>query len=429
MTPRDKVLAALEHRPGPVPADFGSTGVTGMHVSCVAELRRHFGLAEHPVRICEPFQMLGEIEPDLIEALGSDAIGVSGRGTMFGFPLESWRDWRTPWGQVVMVPEGFRVREEPGGDVYIYPAGETTVPPSGHLPARGYFFDAIVRQPPIVEDQLDPRDNCEEFTLLTPAELAHWEKEISRVRGSRHAVHASFGGTGFGDIALVPAAFLKHPRGVRDVTEWYVSLIERPDFIHAVFEYQCGIALKNLETFAEIAGDAVDVLFVCGTDFGTQASQFCSRATFDALWLPYYRRVNDWVHRHTKWKTFKHTCGAVWPLIPNLLEAGFDILNPVQCSATGMDPRRLKAEFGDRLVFWGGGVDTQRTLPFGTPDEVRAQVTERLEVFLRAAASCSTPSTTSRPAPPSRTSSRWWTPSAISTAAPKRRADRGRGDA
>lgn len=381
MSPREKVLAALHHRPGPVPVDFGSTGVTGMHASCVAALRRHYGLPEHPVKICEPFQMLGEIEPDLGEALGSDAIGVSGRGTMFGFPLENWREWRTPWGQVVLVPDGFRVREEPSGDVYVFPAGDMTVPASGHMPRGGYFFDAIVRQPPIDEDKLDPRDNCEEFALLAPEDITHWKNEIARVRGSRHAVHASLGGTGFGDIALVPAAFLKHPRGIRDVSEWYISLVERRDYIHAVFDYQCGIALKNLETFAGIAGDAIDVLFVCGTDFGTQASQFCSRATFDDLWAPYYRRVNDWVHRHTKWKTFKHTCGAVRPLIPNLLDAGFDILNPVQCSAADMDPGRLKAEFGDRLVFWGGGVDTQRTLPFGTPAEVRAQVTERLKVF------------------------------------------------
>lgn len=381
MTPRQKVLAALNHRPGPVPADFGSTGVTGMHASCVAALRRHFGLAEHPVKICEPFQMLGEIEPDLVEALGSDAIGVSGRGTMFGFAQENWKEWRCPWGQVVLVPGDFRVREEPDGDVYIFPEGDTTAPASGHMPRSGYFFDAIVRQPPLEEDRLDPRDNCEEFQPLAPADIAHWESEIARVRGGDHAVHASLGGTGFGDIALVPAAFLKHPRGIRDVTEWYVSLIERRDYIHAVFSYQCDVALKNLETFARIAGDAIDVLFVCGTDFGTQASQFCSRATFDELWAPYYRRVNDWVHRHTKWKTFKHTCGAVYPLIPQLIEAGFDILNPVQCSATGMDPRRLKAEFGDRLVFWGGGVDTQHTLPFGTPAEVRTQVTERLKIF------------------------------------------------
>jgi uroporphyrinogen-III decarboxylase len=120
---------------------------------------------------------------------------------------------------------------------------------------------------------------------------------------------------------------------------------------------------------------------VCGTDFGTQRSQFCSGATFDALYAPYYRQINDWIHRHTPWKTFKHSCGAIRPLIDRFIDVGFDIINPVQCSATGMDPARLKADFGDRLVFWGGGVDTQHTLPFGTPAEVRAQVTDRLRTF------------------------------------------------
>lgn len=381
MTPRQKVLDAINHRSGPVPADFGSTGVTGMHASCVAALRRHYGLDEHPVRICEPFQMLGEIEPDLVEALGSDAIGISGRGTMFGFAQENWREWRTPWGQTVLVPGDFRVREQPNGDLFIFPQGDTSAPASGHMPRNGYFFDAIVRQEEIDEDRLDPADNCEEFQPLSADDIAHWEREIARVRGSDYAVHASFGGTGFGDIALVPAAFLKHPRGIRDISEWYISLVERRDYVHAVFEYQCEVALRNLATFAAIAGDAVDVLFVCGTDFGTQSSQFCSRATFNELWAPYYRRVNDWVHRNTAWKTFKHSCGSVYPLIPDLIEAGFDILNPVQCSAAAMDPVRLKAEFGDHIVFWGGGIDTQSTLPFGTPEEVRAQALDRMRIF------------------------------------------------
>ena len=381
MTPRAKTLAALQHRGGPVPVDFGSTGVTGIHASCVEALRRHYGLEPHPVRICEPFQMLGEIEPDLVDALGSDLIGLSGRGTMFGFAQEGWHEWRTPWGQVVLVPEGFRPREDPAGDVYLFPEGDPSVPPSGHMPAGGYFFDAIVRQEPIDEDRLDPRDNCEEFKPLAAEDIAHWQREIARVQDSPYAVHASFGGTGFGDIALVPAAFLKRPRGIRDISEWYVSLLARPDYVHAVFDYQCEVALKNLEVFAGIAGDAIDVLFVCGTDFGTQSSQFCSVATFDELWAPYYRRVNDWVHRHTNWKTFKHSCGAVYPLIERFIDVGFDILNPVQCSAVGMAPERLKAEFGQRIVFWGGGVDTQKTLPFGTPEQVRVQVIERLRAF------------------------------------------------
>ena len=121
--------------------------------------------------------------------------------------------------------------------------------------------------------------------------------------------------------------------------------------------------------------------FVCGTDFGTQTSAFCSVATFRELWFPYYKRVNDWVHANTAWKCFKHSCGSVERFFESFIEAGFDIINPVQCSAAGMDPAELKRKYGSRLVFWGGGVDTQKTLPFGTPQEVREEVLRRCEIF------------------------------------------------
>ena len=325
--------------------------------------------------------MLGEVEKDLAQALGSDCVGAMGRGTMFGFPNEGWHEWKTPWGQVVLVPEGFRTREDSSGDVYVFPEGDTSVPPSGHMPASGYFFDAMVRQEPIDEDNLNPADNCEEFTLMESADIEHWQRTFGQMGGETRAVVSGIGGTGFGDIALVPAAFLKHPKGIRDISEWYMALLEEPDYVHQVFDYQCNIALQNLETFAKLAGDSIDVITICGTDFGTQNSQFCSPATFDELYAPYYRRINAWIHEHTSWKTFKHSCGAVRPLIDHFIDVGFDILNPVQCSATGMDPDEIKAEFGDRVVFWGGGVDTQKTLPFGTPAEVRAQVMDRLRAF------------------------------------------------
>ena len=97
--------------------------------------------------------------------------------------------------------------------------------------------------------------------------------------------------------------------------------------------------------------------------------------------MPYYKRVNGWIHAHTGWKTLKHTCGAIEPFMELLIEAGFDIINPVQCSAAGMDPELIKKKHGDRLVFWGGGVDTQKVLPFGTEKEVRAQVLDRCGIF------------------------------------------------
>jgi uroporphyrinogen-III decarboxylase len=122
-------------------------------------------------------------------------------------------------------------------------------------------------------------------------------------------------------------------------------------------------------------------MYVCGTDFGTQTSAFCSVATFRELWFPYYQRVNHWVHTKTSWKCFKHSCGSVERFLESFIEAGFDIINPVQCSATGMDPAELKRKYGSRLVFWGGGVDTQKTLPFGSPRDVREEVLRRCEIF------------------------------------------------
>jgi len=155
----------------------------------------------------------------------------------------------------------------------------------------------------------------------------------------------------------------------------------RKDYIHAVFQTQLEIELQNLEKIRAAAGNLIDVYMLCGTDFGTQNSTFCSLATFRDLWLPYYKEVCGWIHKNTSWKCFKHSCGSVVKFIDSFIEAGFDILNPVQCSAAGMDPGQLKERFGDRIVFWGGGVDTQETLPFASPAEVHEQVLRRCEIF------------------------------------------------
>ncbi len=191
----------------------------------------------------------------------------------------------------------------------------------------------------------------------------------------------SFANTSFGDIALVPAPFLKHPKGIRDVEEWYVSIASRPGYIYEVFDRQCEIAVANLERIFQAVGDRVTAVYLTGTDFGMQTGPFVSPKTYRQLYQPFHRRLNDWIHDHTCWKTFIHSCGSIVALLDDFVEAGFDIVNPVQCSAADMDPRELKRRFGDRVVFWGGGVDTQRTLPFGTPDQVRAEVRDRIRAF------------------------------------------------
>jgi len=195
------------------------------------------------------------------------------------------------------------------------------------------------------------------------------------------AVIANFGDTGLGDIALVPAPFLKYPKGIRDITEWYMSTVMRPDYIKTVFDRQTDIAIENMKTLKEVVGDTVDIAFICGTDFGTQDSQFCSPETFDDLWLPYYQKINNWIHENTQWKTFKHCCGSIDPLLPSFIKAGFDIINPVQINATGMDPQYLKNQYGSQVTFWGGGVDTQKMLPYGKPEEVKEQVLRNCEIF------------------------------------------------
>lgn len=373
MTSKQRIRASIEHRaPDRVPVDFGSAAVTGIHCSVVEDLRRHFGLEERPVKVHEPYQMLGLIEDDLRDALGIDTVPIPPYKTLFGFPNENWKEFRTWWGQTILVSEHF-VTEARADGLYIFPEGDRSAPPSGHMPSTGYFFDTIIRQEPIDEDNLDLAANLEEFGALANAELAHWRNHAEHLRGADKAVVAHLPGTALGDIALVPAPFLKHPRGVRDITQWYMLLAEDPAFVGELFDRQAEIALGCLQQLHGAIGDVLDIAVVCGTDFGTQESTFCSVEAFREIWLPRYQRITNWIRTHTNWKTFKHSCGAVETLVPSFIEAGFDCLNPVQCSARGMDAAHLKQTYGERLCFWGGGVNTQRTLPFGTPEEVRAR--------------------------------------------------------
>lgn len=384
MTSRERLAAALDHRqPDRIPVDFNGTAVTGMHVKCVIGLRRHYGLEERLVKVHEPYQMLGWIDDDLQTALGIDVEGVYGPDTMFGYRNENWQPWRMDDGTEVLMSGNFKTTKDSNGDTLVFPKGDRSAPPSGRLPKNGFFFDTIIRQEPIAEDRLDPADNLEEFGPIMEETLDHFERESRRAGATGRGIVASFGGTALGDIALVPAPGLPHPRGIRDVEEWYVSTLTRRPYVHKVFEGQTETALANLGKIFARVGNQVQAVFTCGTDFGTQQSTFCSIAAFRELYMPYYKRVNDWIHAHTAWKTFKHSCGAVASLIPSFIDSGFDILNPVQLSAAGMDPRKLKTEFGRDIVFWGGGVDTQKALAFGTPEEVRAQVLERCEVLGR----------------------------------------------
>ena len=385
MNSRQRVQAALEHRPPDrTPRDFGASAVTGISASFIYRLRRVLGLPEKPIPIYCPYQMLGEVEEDLRRLLRVDTLSMRPTGNLFGFDNTPVKPFTMNDGTPVLVPEAFNTVYEPGGRLYQYARGDRNYPPSGVMPAGGFYFDATVRAKPVDDDaDLDPADNLEEFTLLSDEALKEAEHEAKELfAGTDYAiVSGGPGGTGLGDIAFVPGTMLPDPKGIRDLQDWYISPLIRPDYIKEVFDKQTDIAVENLKLYHQAVGDRLSVITLCGADFGNQRSLMLSVEMFREMYLPYYKKMTDWIHAHTTWKVFKHCCGAIEPLLPYLIEAGFDIMNPVQVSAAGMEPETLKQKYGDKLTFWGGGVNTQSTLPYGTPKEVREEAARHARIF------------------------------------------------
>lgn len=385
MTSRERVLAAINHQqPDRVPIDFGATGQTGISVCALRRLRDYLGLPAVQPDVFEMVQMLGVVDEDLRQMMQSDVIGMNHPEDSLGVPDTGRKKLFTmPDGTTCRVNEGNEWDVLPDGSIQMYPQGDRTAPPSLHMPAGGYFFDIIDRAPEVDEDNLTPREDFKNFFSVMSDETArYYEKESRRLfTETDYAVIGNLAGAGFGDPGAIPAPFEKHPKGIRKFDEWVMAQALYPEYVMEVFEMQTEFMLKNLEIYKQACGDNIQICWVSGTDFGTQNAAFMSTDMFRQLYKPYYKRVCDWIHQNTNWKTFFHTCGSVVTLLDDFVDMGMDIINPVQLSASGMDAKMLKEKYGDKLVFWGGGVDTQAVLPQGTPEEVAAQVTERLPIL------------------------------------------------
>jgi hypothetical protein len=384
MTSRERVIAALMHEESDrIPIDLGATGQTGINASVLYGLRRELGLEEHPIRICEPFQMLGEVEEDLRVALGVDSVALWCPITLFGTRIGTWRDWRMDDGTPVLMPGDFVYDELDDGSKVVYPQGDRAAAPSLCMPKDGYFFDNINRAPPFDEDDLDPkRDFADLYGVFSDEEARLIEQSAKRLYESTDcAIHFNFNGGGFGDAAVIPGPYEKSPRGIRRLDEWYMAHLLYPEYLSELFAWQADIALKNLRIIKEAVGDRIATINISCSDFGGQQGELISVDAFREFYKPNYAKLNGWVHDNTNWKTHFHCCGSIVNLLQDFAECGVDVLNPVQVSAHGMDPRMLKDKYGRSFTFWGGGVDTQKTLPFGTPEEVRREVRERLEIF------------------------------------------------
>lgn len=384
MNSRERVRAALAHKqPDMVPMDLGGCGQTGMNASTVFQLRKALGLPEKPISIAEPYQMLGKIDLDLLEKVGGDVVPLWNPTNLMGTSPRCNQAFAMPDGTPTLMSETFEYDLGEDGSIYVYPQGDRSAPYSLHMPNGGYFFDNINRAPEFDEDALTPvEDFKDSYNVHSQETCEYWEKESIRLyEETEFSVMGVLGGMGLGDSAELPGPFLKYPKGIRSMEDWLMAHHLYPEYIEAVFNLQTEVMLKNLELYRQSVGDRIDSIWISGTDFGTQNSLFLSREMFRELYFPFYKKVNDWIHANTGWKTFYHSCGAVADLIPDFIEMGVDILNPVQCSARGMEPVDLKKKFGDKVTFWGAGVNTQQTLPKGTPEEVRKEVLERCEIF------------------------------------------------
>lgn len=380
MTSRERVLASLAREPiDRVPIDFGGTRQSGISIFAYARLREHLRSCDlhprndsaatpprsprPPPRIFDLFQLLAEIEPDLAARFGADCVALNRRAVAFGLPNEAWKPWRLRDGTAVEVPGGFAPETLPDGDLVLRRGGEIIA----QMPARGFYFDRLEKYPGALHPDLDSW----EPPRLSAADLAHYRTEAERLhRTTDQAVVAALG----------PPFELFNGLGQGGFEDWMVTFASEPDYVTQLYRKLTDAWLENLEAFHGAVGDRVHVLQIAD-DFGTQAGPFLSTGAFRELVMPAYQRGLDWVHARTPWKVLLHSDGALVPLLPSIIEMGVDILNPVQTTAAGMDPRRLKADFGDRLAFWGGSCDCQGTLVRGTPAQVAAEARAHLDAL------------------------------------------------
>lgn len=363
MNSRERVLLAINHRePDRVPIDLGGTRQSGIAAASYHRLKQLLHLST-PTRVFDAFQMLSEVERPIRERFGADVIGLYRPSVAFGIRNENWKPWHLFDGTPVEMPGDFHPVTEACGDVVLVRDGK----PIARMPENGFYFDRLETYPGAAHVDLRtfhppllPEEDCEFYRQQSEALYQNTDLAIVAPLGPPYELFYGLGTGGF--------------------ESWIVTFATEGDYVAELYEILITAWLENLRRFVDAVGDRVQILQICD-DFGTQQAPFLSVKMFRERLLPFYRRGMDWIHQHTNMKVMLHSDGALYPLIPSLIEMGVDILNPIQTSAHGMDPVRLKAEFGDRLTFWGGSLDCQQTLPFGSPDQVAREVKEHVGVL------------------------------------------------
>lgn len=343
MTSRERVQRTLNHQePDRIPVDLGGSIVTSITKNAYASLRNLLGLPATKPEIIDIVQQLPGVEEDLIKELKIDTIPLSaGASSSWQLRIEEEGDYlffSDEWGSRLRMPKK-------GGlyfDWYEYPIKESTM-------------DALKKF-----KWPDPDDSARYKGLKDKA------KEL--YENTEYAIVGS---------ALSGGGIFEQPERVRGAPEFLMDLVSNEKFADALMEGFTDFYLREFSHFLDEAGDYIQVI-VYWNDMSGQNAPLISPDLYRRLIKPKEKRLFSLIKKKTNAKLFYHCCGAAYEFIPDLIEIGVDILNPVQVSAAGMDTQKLKKEFGKDIVFWGGGCDTQRVLPFGTVHEIKEEVKRRI---------------------------------------------------
>ena len=373
MNSRERVKKALNfEKPDRVPIDLGAMRASGISATVYAEVKKRLGLTG-PIKIFDSMQLLAEVELESLDVLGVDVVPLEGSlASWCASPAEAGQKRTLFSGVEVYFPPGVKLRVEPDGSwVQLNDAGEPFV----RMPAGGLYFDFI--RPTMANTKIDPAKYLPVDTV-SDEELDAFAKRAEFLYDNTDKAILGWGASisMFGLSALLSDNITQG-----SLDEWLCMLMVDKDIATEMMIRGTDAAIARAKLYHQAAGDKIMIWGVASDDAGTQRAGLIPPALFEEMILPHYKRFNAWVHENTNWKTFLHSCGCVDEYIEGWVESGIDILNPVQISAANMEPDRLMQQFGGRVVFWGGGCDTQRVLPLGSPDEVRRHVRENLETF------------------------------------------------
>ena len=361
MTSRERINAVLEgKKPDRVPIDFCGTRTSGISAFLYPELRDLLGLEKKKTRIIDVYQMLALPDQDIIERMHSDVVLSPRYSYKLNTNMSGWKPYTFHGREEYMVPSTFCPEVNETGDLLISEGDEV----EAKMPAGGYYFDYVEQSYSKERKDIDSI----RFETWTEDDFSFCEKSAKALfTGTDKALIGDFG------MSLGrPSSF----------EAWMLDLGMNPNYLREYYDKKSDHIVNMLKMYKEAVDPFISIIFF-GQDFGTQNGEMISPNMFSELIAPYYKKIFTWIHENTSWKVFHHTCGSVTNLIESFIDCGVDILNPVQTSAVRMEPESLKKTWGGKIIFWGGGVDTQSILPFGTPDEVREQVQERLLSFGR----------------------------------------------